>query len=532
MKRWLLFFALIVCLSAYTFSLLYITEEDTQLKKIFENLVSNTQLDNEDKKLMLNVIVTDEPSESGYAIDIVGKISAFCLISEKVVDHINTGIDTPCISTQLNKIKKTKIRLSKSKLNTDKNKNQEILIGDMLIVTGILEIYKTRSVIANLIPVSTPIKNNLSTTTTKIDFQQKDKNKNIFSTIDIKKIIEIKKTDQYSFKRLLISVRKSIELTISHALPHPESNLAAGLIISGKDSLPKEILEEFKRVGLIHIVVLSGSNVSIISQALFKVLGFTPRFIQVSLGIFLMSCFALMTGASPPVVRSVLMSSLPLLYSPIVSLIEKKKLNINTGHGIDSNQNNKLDDVQIKKVQTNASLCVLIAVAFIMSIYNPLLPLFDMSFQLSFLANLGLIVLSNPITNRLSFIPQTFGLRDIVGSSLATQVYIAPLLLHMSGNLSAVFLIANIIVLPLLPLVMFLIFLIPLSSFIFPMLVGVIGEVSYFLLRFILKFTHWLSTFPLATVEFSTFNTHIVPVIYAFLFIFTAIYLSFPHTCE
>lgn len=541
MKRWLLFFVLIVCMSVYIFRLLKIPDEDVYLKEVFNNTVVGPTPYYDDKKLIMYVEVVDEPSESAYAIDIVGKIHALCLIDKRDTIQINSGTNSEtdkhnsCIKTQIKNIKKTRVRISKSKLNTDKINNPDILIGDILAVEGGLEIYRAHSDIEEF----TQNKSSRHATTTQIDFQQKDKYKNIFSKIDAKEIIEIRKSGQYSFRQSLINIRKSIESSIAHALPNPESNLAAGLVISGKDSLPKNILEEFKRVGLIHIVVLSGSNVSIISQALFKVLSFAPRFIQVVLGIFLMSCFALMTGASPPVVRSVLMSSLPLLYSPLVSLVKQKSMKKNTvqdtngvNDNVSSNQNNKSMGQKITVFETNSTLFVLIAVALIMSIYDPLLPLHDMSFQLSFLATFGLIVLSKPIADRLSFIPNTFGIRDIVSSSLATQVYIAPLLLHMSGSLSVVFLIANIVVLPLLPLVMFFIFLIPLSSFIFPILTGVIGGVSYHILSFTLKFTHWLSTFPLATVEFSKLESGTVLVIYFFLFICTAIYLAFPHTCE
>lgn len=541
MRRWLLFFVIIVCVIVYIFRLLKIPDEDVYLKKIFDSKVVSSISYYDDKKLIMYVEVVDEPSESAYVIDIVGKIRALCLIDKRDTTQINfetnskTDKHNSCIKTQIKNIKKTRVRISKSKLNTDKINNPDILIGDMLAVEGELEIYKARLNIENF----TQSPSGRHATTTQIDFQQKDKYKNIFSKIDVKEIIEIKKSNEYSFRQSLINIRKSIESSIAYALPNPESNLAAGLVISGKDSLPKNILEEFKQVGLIHIVVLSGSNVSIISQALFKVLSFAPRFIQVVLGIFLMSCFALMTGASPPVVRSVLMSSLPLLCAPLVSLVKQKSMKTNTvqdtdgvNNDINSSQNNKSRVQKNSVFETNSTLFVLIAVALIMSIHDPLLPLHNMSFQLSFLATFGLIVLTKPIANRLSFIPNTFGLRDIISSSLATQVYIAPLLLHMSGSLSAVFLIANIVVLPLLPLVMFFIFLIPLSSFIFPILTAVIGGVSYQILSFILKFTHWLSTFPLATVEFSKLGSVAVLVIYFFLFICTAIYLAFPHTCE
>jgi ComEC/Rec2-related protein len=508
MKRWFLFLFCICGISLYIFRLYTWPSEDRYLKQIADELKG--------KEVIWKIEVIDEPEIKTYAVDIVGYINAYCFDFDNTSSDSNGGVDHNSRCQKLDKDErfKTKIYISKSKFKGKETSHidmEDIRVGDILEIRGGLKLLSEDKGLdqANQSATSTALQKRI---------EINNKKHKIFSTIQVSKLVQVEQNNGFHFKRFLIEVRTYIESSIARFIPEPESDLAAGLVVSGKDSLSKEILEEFKRVGLIHIVVLSGSNVSIISQALFKVLGFAPLFFRTILGIFFMACFAIMTGASPPVVRSVFMSSVPLLISPFV--------------GRNTKLQNHSEAQEISLFENNATLSILLFVVLIMSIINPLYPIYDISFQLSFLATFGLIVLSSPIAKRLTFIPRFFGVREIVAASLATQIYIAPLLLHMSGGLSIVFIIANIVVLPILPLLMFLIFLIPFTSFIAPMLADIIGKVSYFILHFIMQYTHWLSTFPLAVVDYDGLSGPITSLIYFFLFLITVIFLSFPHGCE
>ncbi len=507
MNRWFLFLFCICGIALYVFRFYTWPNEDSYLKNIL------VQLKEQDAVWYLEVV--DEPDIKNFAIDIVGYINAYCFDDNQ-----------SCQKRDIEKRFKTKIYIPRSKFNTIENQSmgmEDIKVGDELAIKGKLKLLSEQDK-----EKEETGQEYLSSTSTALQkrIEVNNKKNKIFSTIKIDKILQIEPRTGFHFKRFLISVRKYIESSIARFIPSPESDLAAGLVVSGKDSLSKEILEEFKRVGLIHIVVLSGSNVSIISQALFSALAFAPLLVKTVLGIFFMTCFAIMTGASPPVVRSVFMSSAPLLLTPLLNKITKRDVRVITG------TSGQMSKSKISIFESNATLGVLLFVVLIMSIINPLYPIHDISFQLSFLATFGLIVLSGPISKRLAFIPQHFGMRAIVASSFATQVYIGPLLLHMSGGLSIVFLIANIVVLPLLPILMFFIFLLPFTSFILPILADVIGKVSYILLHFVMRFTHTLSTFPLAVVDYEGLSGTTTAVIYIFLFIITALFSSFPQHCE
>ncbi|MEI6490770.1 MAG: ComEC/Rec2 family competence protein, partial [bacterium] len=82
------------------------------------------------------------------------------------------------------------------------------------------------------------------------------------------------------FKLTLINIKNLCIQKINSLLPQPQSFLGAGLILTGKGSLDADLQNEFKRVGLIHIVVLSGFNVSIVAVVVMALLGFLPPIVR------------------------------------------------------------------------------------------------------------------------------------------------------------------------------------------------------------------------------------------------------------
>jgi competence protein ComEC len=138
----------------------------------------------------------------------------------------------------------------------------------------------------------------------------------------------------------------------------------------------------------------------------------------------------------------------------------------------------------------------------IMIIHNPLILLFDPSFQLSFLASLGLINLSKPVAEILKFIPEKFGFKDIVCASVSTQIAVLPVILRMTGELSVVALPANLIVLPLIPMTMLLGFIAGIVTIIFWPAGLVFGFLPNLILTFQLKIVNFFANLPFAVVNF------------------------------
>ena len=261
---------------------------------------------------------------------------------------------------------------------------------------------------------------------------------------------------------------------ISRVIHEPYAALLGGLTVGAKRSLGEDLLNDFRTTGLIHIVVLSGYNVTIIILALMWFLSFLPRRIMATLGIICIFLFAIMTGAGATIVRATIMASLIILARTI-------------GRKIDI-------------------LRLLFIAGFLMVFHNPYIVMFDPSFQLSFMAMLGLILLSPIFELHLKFIPEKFGLREIAAATIATQIFVLPLLLYMMGEVSLVAIVVNLLVLIFIPITMFLGFI-----------TGVIGFVSYtaslvfalptfIFLYYEIAIVEWFARLPFASIAIPSFS--------------------------
>lgn len=290
----------------------------------------------------------------------------------------------------------------------------------------------------------------------------------------------------YSIKNIFID-------KISAVVPEPNSSLLGGVIFGAKQSLGTDLLDDFKKVGLIHIVVLSGYNITIIAAGVFYVLSyFGKRNLSFLLSIIFISLFALMVGLSATVIRACIMAFIALLAKFL-------------GRPSDA-------------------LRWLFIAGLLMLLWNPLILFYDPSFQLSFMATLGLILFSQIIFNFISknkiakFIPTKFGIREIVASTFAVQLFILPLLIKMSGFVSIISFLINPLVLPLVPLVMALGALtgtFGLLPFIGQTLSWPFGVLSYFLTQIIISLTEFSASIPFVTLQTGSVSLFIILIWYA-----------------
>jgi competence protein ComEC len=283
----------------------------------------------------------------------------------------------------------------------------------------------------------------------------------------------------------LIKLKRNFQHKIEKVIPEPAAALASGILLGGKSGLGKDLEEDFRRAGISHIVVLSGFNLSIIASYILKILSFLPYFWAISssvMGIFL---FTLMVGGGASVVRASIMAILGLLAR---------------GYG-------RIYEAGV----------ALIFAGFFMTLWNPKVLVFDLGFQLSFLATLGLIYLTPPIERYLIFLSNRFGLREIVSTTLGAQVMVYPWLMYKIGDVSLAGFLTNIIVLPVIPLGMFLSFLTGFVGFLSGLLSLPFAYSSYFVLEYVIKISEFFSRFPLASVTFPVFPFWLVALIYLVL---------------
>ncbi len=306
----------------------------------------------------------------------------------------------------------------------------------------------------------------------------------IYYTLDRAKLEVISKDKGHKVVAILLRLKGSLVEKARGILPEPESSLLSGLIVSGKQALPKETLEEFRRAGVVHMVVLSGYNITIIAEFLLFLFGFlgSRRSAIISLSGILL--FTLMSGAPATVVRGAIMVSLLLL----------GKLMHRSG----------------------AQFRIILSTAVVMLMYNPKYLVFDASFQLSFLAVLGLVY-GTPIIKRFAervlsahgqkgnSRPVLSRLTELVSVTLATQLFVFPYLLYNMGDFSLVFLLANILILPVVPVVMLIGFVATLVAFVSNILAWPLAFLSHILLSWILWVAEFFGNLPFASLEIENF---------------------------
>ncbi len=235
----------------------------------------------------------------------------------------------------------------------------------------------------------------------------------------------------------LISALYSLRLrgysVINRILPQPQAALLAGILLGLDQDLPEDLTLAFQETGTAHIIAISGFNIAIVSAFVYWLLRlFTTRWKAAIFSIVAVFFYALLVGMEPAVMRAAIMGAMAILGTQIG--------------------------------RRGSGLNTLVFTAVVMCLLNPYL-LWDVSFQLSFAATLGLIVLGNPLLRWFSGwlgsrLPpgKARGIAEPVGEfvllTLAAQIATLPLMAWHFHQVSLSAILANPMILPAQPLVM------------------------------------------------------------------------------
>lgn len=267
------------------------------------------------------------------------------------------------------------------------------------------------------------------------------------------------------------------------AVPEPYAGLGEGVLLGVKRALGTDLEETFRKTGIIHIVVLSGYNIMIVVEFVMFLLSFMffPR-TRMIIGLGVIVLFAFLVGLSATVVRASIMATL---------------LIIAKGTG-----------------RTYAVLRALMLAGVLMLIHNPYLLVHDPGFQLSFLATLGLILVAPHIEGRLGIIPEFGGIRGFLTATLATQIFVLPLLLYHMGLVPILSVFVNVLVLPMVPVAMLLTFITGIVGMLSSTLGCISGFFAYLSLAYIIEIAEFFGSFPFASFTIDAFPFWIVVVTY------------------
>jgi competence protein ComEC len=132
---------------------------------------------------------------------------------------------------------------------------------------------------------------------------------------------------------------------------------------------------------------------------------------------------------------------------------------------------------------------------------NPKLLLFDVGFQLSFLAFAGLVYLSPVISRYFRFFPDI--LRQVLVATISAQIFALPILLYNFDSLSLISVFANILALPIVPFTMLAGFITGIAGFVWPALSSILAWPAWILLSYIILVVQKLSGIPFASLHVS-----------------------------
>ena len=284
----------------------------------------------------------------------------------------------------------------------------------------------------------------------------------------------------------LLVLKHSFMEQIERYLAEPAAGLGEGLLLGVKQGLGEELETAFRKTGIIHIVVLSGYNIMLVVVFVMTILGFfLPKKPRVFFGIAAIAAFALLVGLSATVVRASIMAVILLL----------------------------------TQVTSRTYLVVrgLVLAGLIMVIHNPFLLAYDVGFQLSFLATLGLIFITPHFEALLQRVTSAWNVKTFLVATLGAQVAVLPLLLYQIGEFSVVSVVVNVLVLPMVPVAMLLTFCVGLFGYISVTLATILSYPAYFSLLYIIKAAELFVQVPFAAVAVPAFPFPVVVFAYGLM---------------
>jgi competence protein ComEC len=297
------------------------------------------------------------------------------------------------------------------------------------------------------------------------DYQKYLERFNVYAVMSYPKILILKSHQLNSVKEFLLKVKAAFKQRTNELLREPQSSLSVGILIGGHANMPQSIVDNFSKTGVSHIIAVSGFNITIIIYALASLAYVLGRRFSFWLAILTIIGFVTITGASASVLRAAIMGFLLLI-----------ALNIGRQYSM---------------------VPALFFAAFIMLVINPKILFWDVGFQLSFAATMGIIFFMPVFDELARNIPKMLGAKNLILTTLAAIIATLPFILFNFGVLSLSAPLVNVLILPVVPLTMLFGFLIAL-----PFLGPGFAVVANWFLLYILKVTSFFASLPYSFLNF------------------------------
>ncbi len=238
----------------------------------------------------------------------------------------------------------------------------------------------------------------------------------------------------------VFGVTRNFAAGIQTALPEPQASFGLGLLIGQRNTLPESTSEILAMVGLTHIIAVSGYNLTILVRATRRMFSKRSKFQAMFAACLLIFSFLLVTGAQPSIVRASIISILSL------------------GAWYFG--------------RTIRPMTILLITAAATALWNPLYLWSDIGWYLSFLAFFGVLMVAPVVKKRLYKDRKPRVMGELMIESFSAQLMTLPLILYIFNESSYMVLLANLLVVPLIPLAMIATFVAGLAGMFIPVIAG------------------------------------------------------------
>ena len=257
---------------------------------------------------------------------------------------------------------------------------------------------------------------------------------------------------------------------LSQAVEGPAKDLGMGILAGEKTALPMDISDAFRIAGLTHIVVASGYNLTILIRFARRLFSKVSRLLALIGASGLVFVFACVTGFSPSMTRASLVAFLSLLawyfgrkFHPVI---------------------------------------LLLFVAAVTVLINPTYVWGDAGWYMSFLSFVGVIILA-PLVKEYFWKPDNkkHSIRQVFIETMSAQLMAVPVIALFMGQFAPYGLLANLLVLPIVPLTMLLTFIAGIVGWLIPPIATIVGWPAQKLLDYIIWISGQVSELPGALIE-------------------------------
>lgn len=255
-------------------------------------------------------------------------------------------------------------------------------------------------------------------------------------------------------KSIVFNATRHFAAGLQSALPEPQASFGLGILIGQRDTLPETTSDVLKMVGLTHIIAVSGYNLTVLVRFTRRIMAKRSKFQATFGAVLLILSFLLVTGGQPSIVRAAIISLLSLgawYYGRNIK-----------------------------------PLVIIMLTAAGTALWNPLYIWSDIGWYLSFLAFFGVLIVAPALRARIFKKREAGAMSQLFIESFAAQIMTLPIILYIFNDSNYLVLLANLLVVPLIPFAMVFAFIAGLAGVFIPAMAGWLSWPARYLLTYLL----------------------------------------------